>query len=56
MLHYHIINPQIPLSVIFTKMIAIKNAYTGIEDYTVGDTTLEQVFLAFAKRQAVRNI
>lgn len=36
-------------------MEVIKNDYTFVEDYTVSDTTLEQVFIAFAKRQAVLN-
>jgi len=36
-------------------MKTIKEYYTAIEDYTVGDTTLEQVFIAFAKKQAILN-
>lgn len=55
LLHYHITNPNIPLSEIFGQMQTIKEYYTAIEDYTVGDTTLEQVFIAFAKKQAVLN-
>lgn len=54
-LHYHITNPQIPLSEIFGQMKAIKENYQAVEDYTVSDTTLEQVFIAFAKKQAVIN-
>lgn len=54
-MHYHITNPHIPLSEIFGQMEAIKDNYTVVEDYTVSDTTLEQVFIAFAKRQAVLN-
>lgn len=54
-MHYHITNPNIPLSEIFGQMKAIKENYTTIEDYTVSDTTLEQVFIAFAKKQAVLN-
>ncbi|KAF0758973.1 ATP-binding cassette sub-family A member 3-like [Aphis craccivora] len=53
LLHYHITNPSILLSEIFSKIKAIKENYIAIEDYTVGDTTLEQVFIAFAKKQAV---
>lgn len=56
LLHYHITNPNIPLSEIFGQMKAIKENYSVIEDYTVSDTTLEQVFIAFAKKQAVLNI
>jgi ATP-binding cassette subfamily A (ABC1) protein 3 len=55
LLHYHITNPQIPLSEIFGQMKAIKENYQAVEDYTVSDTTLEQVFIAFAKKQAVIN-
>lgn len=36
-------------------MESIKDSYSIIEDYTVSDTTLEQVFKAFAKGQAVLN-
>lgn len=54
-MHYHITNPHIPLSEIFSQMEATKDNYTMIEDYIVSDTTLEQVFIAFAKRQAVLN-
>lgn len=53
LLHYHITNPKVPLSEIFGQMKAIKENYPAVEDYTVSDTTLEQVFIAFAKKQAV---
>lgn len=53
MLHYHITNPHLPLSDIFSFMNTIKGMYSVIEDYTVGDTKLEQIFMAFAKNQAV---
>eukprot|EP00102_Acyrthosiphon_pisum_P016671 XP_008187710.2 PREDICTED: ATP-binding cassette sub-family A member 1-like [Acyrthosiphon pisum] len=55
LLHYHITNPNILLSEIFRKMKETKENYTVIEDFTVSDTTLEQVFIAFAKKQAVLN-
>jgi len=53
LLHYHITNSGVPLFEIFGKMKTIKTNYSMVEDYTVSDTTLEQVFIAFAKRQAV---
>jgi len=53
LLHYHITDPRIPLSEIFGQMKVIKENYGAIEDYTISDTTLEQVFIAFAKKQAV---
>jgi len=37
-------------------MKRLKENYPDIEDYTIGDTTLEQVFIAFAKRQAMPNV
>ena len=55
LLHYHITNPNVLLSEIFRKMKETKENYTVIEDFTVGDTTLEQVFIAFAKNLAVLN-
>ncbi|VVC36007.1 ABC transporter-like,P-loop containing nucleoside triphosphate hydrolase,AAA+ ATPase domain,ABC [Cinara cedri] len=53
LLHYHITNQHIQLSNIFCHMKAIKDNYNAVEDFIVGDTTLEQVFLAFAKRKQV---
>lgn len=48
-LHYHLPDNSIPLSRIFSSIHRLKQLHTIIEDYTVADTTLEQVFLAFAK-------
>lgn len=56
LLHYHITKPRVKLSEIFSRMKAIKESYNVVEDYTVADTTLEQVFIAFAKRQAIVNV
>lgn len=56
LLHYHITDSQAKLSEIFSKMEAIKESYSVVEDYTVSDTTLEQVFIAFAKRRAIVNL
>lgn len=53
LLHYHITDPDLPLSEIFGHMKSTKEKYSAIEDFTVSDTTLEQVFLAFAKRKAL---
>jgi len=52
LLHYHINNSNTLLSEIFGNMKETKKRYFVIEDFTVGDTTLEQVFIAFAKEQA----
>lgn len=56
LLHYQITNSQVKLSEIFSKMEAIKESYSVVEDYTVSDTTLEQVFIAFAKKRAIVNL
>ncbi|XP_035208285.1 ATP-binding cassette sub-family A member 3-like isoform X2 [Stegodyphus dumicola] len=47
LLHYHIPNPQLTWSEIFRSMEEAKQSL-NIEDYSVGETTLEQVFLNFA--------
>lgn len=49
-LHYHIPNPQLNWSEIFRAMEEAKLSL-HIEDYSVGETTLEQVFLNFAMAQ-----
>lgn len=49
-LHYHIPNPQLNWSEIFRAMEEAKVSL-NIEDYSVGETTLEQVFLNFAMVQ-----
>lgn len=49
-LHYHIPNPQLNWSEIFRSMEDAKLSL-NIEDYSVGETTLEQVFLNFAMVQ-----
>lgn len=36
-------------------MNVIKERYPAVEDYTIGNTTLEQVFIAFAKKQLTVN-
>ena len=50
MLHYHITSPVHSWSNIFGIMERAKERY-NIEDYSVSQTTLEQVFLNFARAQ-----
>lgn len=50
LLHYHMSDTTMPLSQLFSRMQRLKEMHTIIEDYTVGDTTLEQVFIAFARQ------
>ncbi|XP_045537568.1 ATP-binding cassette sub-family A member 7 [Papilio machaon] len=48
MLHYHI-NDTMRYSELFNELEALKNSNAIVEDYSVSETTLEEVFLAFAK-------
>ncbi|XP_022091487.1 ATP-binding cassette sub-family A member 3-like [Acanthaster planci] len=50
MVHYHITNAQLTWAQIFGAMERAKSQY-NIEDYSVSQTTLEQVFLNFARMQ-----
>ncbi|XP_063831028.1 phospholipid-transporting ATPase ABCA1-like [Ostrinia nubilalis] len=51
MLHYHI-NETMEYSKLFQEMEDLKTTFSElIEDYTVSETTLEEVFLSFAKPQ-----
>ena len=38
-----------PWAYLFSSMEAAKNEYPALSDYSVSETTLEQVFLSFAK-------
>ena len=49
-LHYHITDPNITWGYMFKKMEEAKAEYK-IEAYSVGQTTLEQVFLNFTRAQ-----
>ncbi|XP_068620522.1 phospholipid-transporting ATPase ABCA3-like [Battus philenor] len=48
MLHYHI-NDTTRYSELFTELEALKKSNPIVEDYSVSETTLEEVFLSFAK-------
>lgn len=49
MLHYHIAK-KIPYSQLFSFMERLKENYHDMmEDYSVTETTLEEVFLSFAE-------
>ncbi|XP_054279050.1 phospholipid-transporting ATPase ABCA1-like [Macrosteles quadrilineatus] len=50
LLHYHIADNSMLLSVLFSKLEDLRSQHSIVEDYTVGDTTLEQVFMSFAKQ------
>ena len=49
--HFHVTNPGTPWAYLFSSMEAAKRTYPALTDYSVSETTLEQVFLSFAKDQ-----
>jgi hypothetical protein len=54
MLHYHVTDPTKRWSELFSVMEELKQKHSGtLEDYTISETTLEQVFLSFARDTAV---
>jgi len=50
-IHFHVGNPYTPWHRLFRVMETAKQNMEFLEDYTVSETTLEQVFLSFAKQQ-----
>ncbi|XP_047536048.1 phospholipid-transporting ATPase ABCA1-like [Vanessa atalanta] len=51
MLHYHI-NDTLRYSELFTELENLRENFSLLEDYSVTETTLEEVFLSFAKEEA----
>ncbi|GFY44553.1 ATP-binding cassette sub-family A member 3 [Trichonephila inaurata madagascariensis] len=52
MVQYHVIDPSISLSRLFKFMSSMKNQFE-LEDYLISDTSLEQIFLTFARAQRI---
>ncbi|CAL1281885.1 unnamed protein product [Larinioides sclopetarius] len=52
MLQYHVVDPSITLSRLFKFMSHMKTHF-ALEDYLISDTSLEQIFLTFARAQRV---
>jgi ATP-binding cassette subfamily A (ABC1) protein 3 len=50
LLHYHIADTSVLWSHMFRVMEDIKSKFY-LEDYIISDTTLEQIFIAFARSQ-----
>ena len=51
--HFHVQSPSTPWSTLFTVMEDAKaELKEALEEYSISQTTLEQVFLNFAKNQA----
>ena len=55
-IHFHVSNPATSWSSLFTCMEAAKTKFSIIQDYSINETTLEQIFLEFARGQAKGNI
>ncbi|GFV70897.1 ATP-binding cassette sub-family A member 3 [Trichonephila clavipes] len=52
MVQYHVVDPSISLSRLFKFMSSMKNQFE-LEDYLISDTSLEQIFLTFARAQRI---
>ena len=50
LIHYHVTDTRTLWSHMFTVMEQMKTKFF-LEDYVISDTTLEQIFLAFARTQ-----
>lgn len=50
LMHYHVTDPAERWSNLFTQMSKLNEKY-DLEDYFVSDTTLEQIFIMFARHQ-----
>lgn len=50
-IHIHVRDVSMPWSSMFNVMESIRDEYKIVEDYSISETTLEQVFISFAKQQ-----
>ena len=48
-LHFHVANPDTPWHHLFRTMEVMKKDNPYIQDYSISETSLEQVFLSFAR-------
>ena len=55
-IHFHVSNPATSWSSLFNCMEASKTEFPIIQDYSINETTLEQIFLDFARGQAKGNL
>ena len=53
--HFHVADTDVTWQFLFTSMELLREQYNFIEDYSVSETTLEQVFLSFAKHQRLES-
>ena len=50
-IHFHVADPATPWHHLFSGMETVKREFDWIQDYTIAETTLEQIFLDFAREQ-----
>ena len=54
-IHFHVANPSTPWHHLFRTMEILKKENPYIQDYSISETSLEQVFLSFARGQESAN-
>ena len=52
--HFHVTDPHTPWAHLFSTMENAKITFGEVTDYSVSETTLEQVFISFARHQVSR--
>ena len=48
-IHFHVSNPSTSWHSLFTNLESVKGEFHVIQDYSIQETTLEQIFLEFAR-------
>ena len=54
-IHFHVSNPSTSWHSLFTNMESVKAEFHVIQDYSIQETTLEQIFLGFARGDGSAN-
>ena len=54
-IHFHVPNPATSWHSLFSNMEMVKNQFSWIQDYSITETSLEQIFLGFAKDENVQS-
>ena len=49
-IHFHVPDPTTSWHMLFSEMETVKGEVDWIQDYSVNETTLEQIFLGFARQ------
>ena len=53
-IHFHVSNPATSWHALFSSMESVKAEFSCVQDYSVAETTLEQIFLGFARENGHR--